>query len=330
MEIVENKNQQKITLKYACTFCDYSTNRKHNFNTHLNSKKHSFCVNLETQFIKIQQNPENLNLSESEVFECGKCDKSFKSRSGLWKHCNKCFKKTTNSDQTHNLIVNLIKENSEFKEMLMHQNKTFLDLASMQHQSIVDLSHKQVQNVGNTNIGNATITNMNKPKFNLNFFLNETCKDAMNIMDFVDQVEITFQDLEETGRLGYAEGMSKIIVNALDKIKESCRPIHCSDLKREVLYVKDNDVWCKDQESKDKLLKAVKHISHKNFKKINEWAELHPGCKESDSRNNEKYLNIVGNSMSGGTDGEATNNYGKILKTIMKRVVIAKCLGWDK
>jgi hypothetical protein len=159
----------------------------------------------------------------------------------------------TENEKTCELIVSLIKDNTEFKEILVNQNKNIVDLA---------------QKVGtNTNIGNATITNMNKPKFNLNFFLNETCKNAMNIMDFVDQVEITFQDLEETGRLGYAEGMSKIIVNALDKIQESFRPIHCSDLKREVLYVKDNDVWCKDQESKDKLLKAVKHISHKNFKK---------------------------------------------------------------
>ena len=197
-----------------------------------------------------------------------------------------------------------MKENSEFKQLIIEQNKQMIELA---------------KNSGNNN--NNTTNNNN---FNLNFFLNETCKNAMNIMDFVNQLQVGSKDLEETGRLGFAEGISKIFINGLKQIDINDRPVHCSDSKRETLYIKDNNQWNKENEDKTILTNALKHVAHKNMKQISEWTKEHPEYNDYDSKQNDRYLKIVSEAMSGSSKEETNKNYNKIIKNIAKETIIDK------
>jgi hypothetical protein len=196
-----------------------------------------------------------------------------------------------------------MKENSEFKQLLIDQNKQMIELA---------------KNAGNNN--NNTTNN----SFNLNLFLNETCKNALNIMDFVSQLQIGVSDVEETGRLGFADGISKIFINGLKDLDISNRPVHCSDPKREILYIKNNNEWNKENDERTILTNAIKHVANKNMKQISEWTKQHPDCKDSDSKFNDKYLKIMYESVSGSTKEETNKNYNKIIRNIAKSVVIEK------
>jgi len=200
-----------------------------------------------------------------------------------------------------------MKENSEFKQLIIDQNKSMVELA---------------KNTGNHNITN----NNNINNFNLNFFLNETCKNAMNIMDFVNQLQLGIKELEDTGRLGFAEGISKLIINGLKQMDISDRPIHCSDSKREVVYIKDKNQWNKDSDDKILLTTAIKHVAHKNMKQISQWTKENPEYNDSTSKQNDKYLRIVSESMSGSSQEETNKNYNKIIKNIAKETIIDKTI----
>jgi hypothetical protein len=195
----------------------------------------------------------------------------------------------------------LIKDNSELKHMMM----------------------KVLEN-GTHNTTNNTHTNSHNKAFNLNFFLNETCKDAMNISDFVSSIKLNLEDLENTGRQGYIEGISNIIVKNLNNLEQHYRPLHCSDLKREVLYIKENDEWTKETNDKPILTKAIKIIANENIKQIQNWKAKNPDCTYSDSRKNDLYLKIVSNSMNGLTEEEGHKNINKIISNIAKETVIQK------
>ena len=158
----------------------------------------------------------------------------------------------------------------------------------------------------------------------MQFFLNEQCKDALNISDFVTSIKPQLIDLEKTGRLGYVEGVSRIINKNLNELDTFMRPIHCSDLKRNTLYIKDDNQWQKENENNPILTKAIKYVANENIKQISEWKKVHPDCTDSDSKQNTLYLNIVSNAMSGGTREEQSNNYNKIISNIAKEVVIDK------
>ena len=171
-------------------------------------------------------------------------------------------------------------------------------------------------------INNSMVNSNNK--FNLNVYLNETCKDAMNIMEFVNQLQVGIKDLEETGRLGYAEGISKIFINGLNQINISDRPIHCSDSKREIVYIKDKNQWTKDDNNKSLLTNAIKYVAHKNMKQISEWTKCNKEYSDSSSKQNDRYQKIVSNSMNGLTVEETNKNYNKIIKNIVRETVIEK------
>jgi uncharacterized protein (UPF0305 family) len=158
----------------------------------------------------------------------------------------------------------------------------------------------------------------------LQFFLNEQCKDALNIGEFVDSIKVQLTDLENTGRIGYVEGVSKILIKNLNELDVVKRPIHCSDLKREVIYIKDDNKWLKENEDKQVIKKAIKDVANKNIRQITEWTSLNPDCKNSESKKNNQYLNIVMNSMSGGSNEEQHSNIEKIIKNITKSVIIEK------
>ena len=204
---------------------------------------------------------------------------------------------------TTDLVIKLIEQNKELQQTLIEQNKTMMGLAEK--------------------AGNNINFNNNKT-FNLNVFLNETCKDAINLTDFVNQIQVSIKDLEETGTIGYAEGISKVFIKNLNDIDYNMRPIHCSDSKRETLYIKENNEWNKDTDDKANLTKAIKQVAHKNIKQISEWQKLNPEYNNPDSKQNDKYMKIIMNSMSGSTKEESDKNYEKIAKNIARNTIIDK------
>ena len=203
-----------------------------------------------------------------------------------------------------------ILENQELRKIMLSQQQQIIELAAK-------------TSITNTNCNNTNTNNTNT--FNLNMFLNEKCKDAINISEFVDNVKIQLSDLENFGHMGYVEGVSQILINNLKDLDTYSRPIHCSDLKREVLYIKDNNEWTKETEDKPVLKSAIKKIANKNIKQIQTWKDKNPGCCDSESKKNDQYMKIVMNSMSGGTSEEQTNNISQIVKNVVKVVAIEKC-----
>ena len=291
-----NNIMPKICPKFYCENCDYGTSKKSSYDDHLISKRHNKSTIINNDLPKFCSG-----------YICQNCGKKYKDNSGLWRHKKSCkhtfnsIKDITKKEEVETLVQYLMKENSEFKQLIIDQNKQMIELS---------------KNTGNNN------NNINN--FNLNFFLNETCKNAVNIMDFVSQLQLGIKDLEDTGRLGFAEGISKIIINGLKQMDISDRPIHCSDSKREVVYIKDKNQWNKESEDKTILTNAIKHVAHKNMKQISEWTKDHPEYNDSTSKQNDKYLRIVSESMSGSSQEETNKNYNKIIKNIAKETIIDK------
>jgi len=292
---METKSCQKVAPKFSCIICDYYTSKKSSYEKHIITLKHFKLTEVNNKVAKTSP-PDNKT-----ILSCEKCDKQFKSRVGLWKHKKNFHNETENTQTTDKeLIMLLIKENSEFKNMII----------------------KVLEN-GTHNTTNNTNTNSNN-SFNLNFYLNETCKNAMNITDFINQLQVGIKDLEETGRLGFSEGISKIFINGLKQIDVTDRPIHCSDSKRETLYIKDDNEWVKDNDNKTILTNAIKNVAHQNIKQICEWTKNHPEFNDPNSKQNDKYLKIVSESMSGSSEEECKKNYNKIVKNIVKETIIDK------
>jgi hypothetical protein len=302
MEIKEEKKLKKNLHRFVCEHCDFKCYMKCDWRRHIIRPKH---INLVSG---TNWNEKNLE----KTYSCPNCTKYFATQSGLWKHKKKCSiisckEDLNDSIKQQQLIDYLLKENAEFKQLMMEQNKNMLELA---------------KNAGSYNT-NTTNNNSNN-NFNLNFFLNETCKNAMNIMDFVSKLQVGIKELEETGRLGFAEGISKIFINGLKDIEINDRPIHCSDSKREVVYIKDKNQWNKDSEDKPILTSAIKQVVRKNINQISEWAKGHPEYNDSSSKQNDRYLKIVSNSMCGSTKEETEKNYEKIIRNIVKETMIDK------
>jgi hypothetical protein len=259
---------------------------------------------------------------------CINCNKEYSSRVGLWYHEKKCQlnneenniivvqeSTTDHMSLLTNLVLEVVKNNSELQKQSSDLQKQFMECQKYN----VDLQ-KQVLDVCK-NL-QPSMNNCNNNTFNMQVFLNEECKDAMNISDFVNSFDIQLDDLENVGILGYAAGMSNIIVKELKLLDIYKRPIHCSDIKRETFYIKDNDVWEKETPENNKMKKAIKRISKKNMIKLNDWREKHPDCLDSSSSFNDIYLNLMVESCGGRGDFSVGEN--KILKNIAKEVVIKK------
>ena len=295
---------------YVCETCDYKSSRYSQYNRHLSTDKHKMRQN--------ETNETDLKQISSKKFECF-CGKIFNSRTSLWRHNKKCNNEPVSNIITTELVLELIRDNKEMKQLLMEQNHTI----QQQNSTINNLvTTKQIS--GGDNNSHNVITNSNNKAFNLNFFLNETCKEALNISDFVSSIKVSLEDLENTGRKGYIEGISNIIVKNLNNLEQHYRPLHCSDLKREVIYIKDNNEWQKEHENKDILTKAIKVIANENIKQIKTWRDKNPGCTDSDSKKNNLYLKIVGNSMNGLTEEEGIKNINKIISNVAKETTINK------
>ena len=287
--------------KYCCDICQYYTDKKSNYEKHLGTLKHLNS----TESTKVA---EKVAESSSKQFICLHCNAIFKERSGLWRHnkiCNLNNDKTDNCEET--LVKYLMNENKELKNMIIEVCKQI-----------------QPGNITNTNtIGNTNMNHSNNKTFNLQVFLNETCKDAMNMKDFIDSVELELSDLENVGKSGYIEGISSIIIKNLNALDVEKRPIHCTDNKREVIYIKDDNKWEKEEDSKPKMRKLIRQIAHKNICMFKEFREKYPDCDNSESKKNDLFNKIVYESMGGkGDDDNVKDN--KIIHKISKQVGIDK------
>jgi hypothetical protein len=272
---------------------------------HLSTRKHKILTNPNENLITDAIKKAPKEPKEPNVYTC-KCGKIYKHNSTLSSHKKKCLKKEdteiVHNDKNNDLIEYLIKENAEMKQL------------------VIDVCQK-IQPTTNV-INNTNNTNNNKT-FNLNLFLNEECKDAMNIMDFVDSVKIQLSDLETVGKLGFVDGISNIIVKNLKALDINKRPVHCSDKKREIMYIKDEDKWEKENETKVKLRKAIKHVAHKNSKMLNEFRVKNPDCLKSNSKVSDQYNKLVFEALGGKGDNDSEKE-DKIIKNIAKEVIIDK------
>jgi len=296
------------TKKYMCDICEYNTSRYSHLLRHLMTSKHIKRYEMKRNETKTDNSEFLVPNKNNNVFTCI-CGNIYNSRTTLWRHKNIC-NNTTNKIFTPEMFMEMMKQNNEFKELLIEQNKQNDKLTKQ----IFELSSKPTTTTNNNNTNN----------FNLQFFLNETCKDALNIKDFVNQLHVGIPELEETGRLGYAAGISKIFINGLKQLDINQRPVHCSDLKRETIYIKDENLWAKEDAENPKLTSAIREVAHKNIQQISAWTEQHPEYMDSRSKCSDKYLKIVVEAMPGSTPEESDKNYKKIARNITKESVIGK------
>ena len=293
MEIKEIKKLEKNFAKFVCEPCDFKCSQKCDWNRHLSRAKHLTSVGGNVQEIK--------KLEKTFLCDCGKI---FKTNSGLWKHKKICENETkydtknTSKDDTKDqeLIMMLIKQNAQ----LMEQNNGLMEI---------------VKN-GTTNHSHNT-TNSHNKAFNLNFFLNETCKNAMNITDFVESIKLQLSDFINVGEVGFIEGISNIIVKNLNSLDETVRPIHCTDQKRETFYVKDENKWEKEEEDKKKLKKMIKGVAFKNEKLMKTYKETYPDYNDPDSHRSDHYSKTVIEAMDCKDESRV-----KIIKNISKATTI--------
>ncbi len=306
MEVFSDNKTSKNIYKFFCEPCDFKCCKKGDWNRHIMRPKH------------LDLTMSNAGVTEKTskcVNVCVICSKEYKSRNGLWHHQKQCKveKEIIHPSNmiTTELIMELIKDNKEMKHIILEQNNTINNLVKG---GVSQANH-------NTN----SLNNNNNKTFNLQFFLNETCKDAMNIMDFVESIKLQLSDLEKVGEVGYTQGISNIITTNLKALDVTQRPVHCTDKKRETMYIKDDDKWEKEDEKNTKLRKVIRRVANKNIDLLSLFREKYPEYKNSSSRVSDKYDKIALEAM-GGPFNESDKEE-KIIHNISKCVIIDKCIG---
>jgi hypothetical protein len=292
---------QKNPTNFYCEYCNYTTCYSKDYHKHTLTKKHNNNVNNAL---------DNKNVLIKKTYQCENCSKIFNDRAGLWRHNKKsnCMSNQNNTvpnDNNDKLIEYLMKENKEIKEMILEIVKN----------GITNNTNNTTNN--NTTNNNTSHTNSHNKAFNLNFFLNETCKNAMNITDFVDSIKLQLSDLMEVGELGYVEGISKIIVKNLNNLDETIRPVHCTDKKRETMYVKDQGEWSKEDDNKTRLKKAINKVADKNIRLLPQFREKYPEYRNAYSKISDVHDKLVIEVME--TDNDKKE---KIIKNISKATTI--------
>jgi hypothetical protein len=301
LERMATEKMKKNDNNYNCQLCDFTTCKKTNFEIHLHTQKH----------IRISQATSNIIEATTKMTKCENCNKIYRDRTGLWRHKKHCIS-TINIDNYNDSPVTIESstKNDELINYLMKENQEFKNL-------ILEIVKKDTYN----NCNNTT-TNSHNKSFNLNFFLNETCKDAMNIMDFVDSIKLQLSDLENVGKLGYVNGISNIIIKNLKELDVEKRPVHCTDKKRETMYVKDENKWEKDEKN-SKISKAIKRVVSKNQRLIPKFKEAHPDCNTYHSKYNDQYNKLILESCGGSGDNDLEKEE-KIIQNISKNVLVDK------
>ncbi len=320
------ENQQKISKlaatisnNFYCEMCKYKTNRKSSYESHLLTKKHY-----------------NLNVCNNNTktnYQCEICNNHYKDYSGLWRHKKKCVIPTNELieeipkldyinpklDYTNDIVGKLIQENQSLRNFVIEQNQEMMKLMTNQNNTISDIS-KLISTSIPTSTTTNNIINNNNNKFNINLFLNEKCKDAMNFTDFIENIEVSHADLENNAQLGFVNGISKIIIDNLKQLSVYNRPIHCSDVKRETMYIKNDDKWTNEEDTK-KLTTAIQLVSKKSMITLVKWQETNPDFQDMDSEFSTKCIEMTQQSIAG-------NNrevyYPKVIRALAKETMINK------
>ena len=307
MEILEIKKSQI----YICNYCNYKCSRKYDYTKHITTRKHMMKINGNKKIVT--------------SFNCD-CGKIFKTNSGLWKHTQKCTHKIVEQKLSdldkeipiqENQMVN--DNNTDYKDMfleMMKQNQELQKTVVEQQKQYTETINEIIPKIGNNNTTN------NNNQFNLQFFLNEQCKDALNITDFMKSIQVNMNDLVQTGKLGYVDGMSRIFVNALKDMDVTERPIHCTDIKRETVYIKDQDKWEKDEDNKQKLKKTIRNIENKNLQMLPKWQEENPEHKNLESMKSNEFMELSITALGGEEDKKKSEK--KIMKNVLKEVMLEK------
>jgi hypothetical protein len=300
---MDSEKLPKVPSRFCCSICDYNTCKKSSYVKHLTTDKHKNNIN-DSKLI-VNDSEKLLKVAE---YKCS-CGKIYKYDSGYYRHKKKCSGKndTNNASITDETLIKLLIE--QFKELKEVNN------------GLVEIIKNGTHNTTNTNTNSNN--NSHNKTFNLQFFLNETCKDAMNITDFANSIRLQLSDLIKMGDIGYVEGISNIITSNLKAMDVTQRPIHCADKKREVIYVKDEDKWEKEDEDKKKVRKLIKKVSDKNTLLLFKFKEEHPDCIESDSRYSDQYNKLIIEAFGGKGDND-TEKEDKIIRNISKNVTIDK------
>ena len=296
----DNKKISKISKQFSCNLCDYHTSKQSEYCKHLSTPKHQKIINGNENTPKI-----------SKAFTCDRCGQIYKYSSGLCRHKKKCNYVSPHSNNNDFVF------DKEFVMTILKQNADIIKENSALQTQMMEVIKNGTHNTTNTN------TNSHNKTFNLQFFLNETCKDAMNITDFVNSIQLQLTDLMNMGEVGYVNGMSNIIIKNLKDLEVHERPVHCTDVKREVLYVKDEDTWNKETDGNPKIRCAIKRIAQKNSKQLFEFKHQYPDCVKSHSKHSDTYNNLIIESMGGKGDNDAEKE-NKIIKKLAKEVLVEK------
>ena len=309
---------------FYCKKCNFTCSKKSNYNQHLTTTKHKKLTMLTDKM----PNP-------LEDLKCAMCNKQYKSRMGLWNHKQKCSPKEEPVEETPiktsqdppimpdmSVFIDLLKQNQEFKELMVEQSRQMQE--TQQENQELQKQLIEAVKVGQHIENQTNINNNNNQKFNLNFFLNEQCKDAINMSDFLENMELNLEDLSETGRLGYVGGISRILVNKLQELDIYKRPMHCTDMKRETLYIKENDEWEKQVNSKEKIKTIINKVANENCKNLPQWQEEHPESQVFDTPENLEYVNICNASLGGFGEDENRQYRDKILRSVVKEIMVGK------
>ena len=303
---------QKKNNKFICETCDYSTCNKYDYNIHIATVKHVNRTNQE-------------EFKNTQPYTCKNCRKVYKARSSLWYHEKKCVieqETATKNENTNKspiisqeMVMEILKQNDDLKNLLMEQNKQMMEQNHEFKGMMIDICKNGINHVNNSNN-----TNSHNKTFNLQFFLNEQCKDAMNMVDFANSLQLTLQDAENVGKLGYVRGMSNIIIDNLKALDIYKRPIHCTDTKRDVMYVKDDNKWEKETEEFKTIRRLIKSVTIINGKNIRLFKTKHPCCGTSESIYSDQYSKMYIEGFGGsGTDRD---NENKIIKRMAREITI--------
>ena len=310
----------KNAENYSCIKCKFNCSKKSNYNKHLLTAKHKM-IHIDTNKM-----PKN-----AAAYICDNCGKQYTYHSGLSRHKQKCnvqkIEETNEQDidsdkEIPNQELELIEDNNiDYKHMfiqLMKQNQELQQTVVEQQKQYTETINEIIPKIGNT----TNNTTNNNQQFNLQLFLNERCKDALNITDFMRSLELNMNDLVQTGKLGYVEGMSRIFVKALKDMDVTERPIHCTDIKRETVYIKDEDKWEKDDDEKSKMRKTIRNIENKNLKMLPKWQEENPEHRNLESKKSNEFMELSITALGGQDDKDKSEK--KIMKNILKEVVVDK------
>jgi len=324
LEQFRMKSCHFVDSKFVCEICQYYTNKKSSYEKHMTTAKHN----------KMCESRDDDNANGTKLFKCEWCKKGFNARNTLWYHKKKCFAIRSRHNKHHDdstdidkkTVSTLLKVNGELKKLLnerTQEQKSMKDTIEKVQTESTTMHSQLLKAITEGRIGN--ITNIhNNQRFNLNLFLNEQCKDAMNIEDFIDSLKLEPYDIEETGRLGYVEGISRIFMSRLNELDLYSRPLHCTDLKRETLYIKEDNRWEKDNQNKEKLQRIVEKVAKKNHNQLPIWQQENPNHLLINTPECDQFMNIACNILGGGNEHETTKFRSQIMRNVLKEVTLTK------